>query len=77
VCGLSPIRLRSVQGEKMTRGPSTFKGNDLKRAIRTAKEAGLEVKSFEITKAGSIIVHIGNVEAANDDGDEWDKALSP
>jgi hypothetical protein len=61
----------------VTRGPLTFKGTDLKRAIKTAKEAGLEVMSFEITKAGSIIVHIGNadIEAANDD-DEWDKALN-
>jgi hypothetical protein len=61
----------------VTRGTLTFKGTDLKRALAAAKEAGLEVMRFEITKAGNIVVHVGKVdmEAANDD-DEWDKALN-
>ena len=63
----------------MTRGPLSFKGTDLKRAIKTAKETGLEVSHFEITKAGSIVVHVG--EPANDNAaephgdDDWDKAV--
>jgi hypothetical protein len=62
----------------MTRGPLTFKGTDLKRALDTAKNAGFEIVSFEITKAGSIVVHVGgsDIEPANDEA-EWDKALSP
>jgi hypothetical protein len=62
----------------MTRGPLTFRGTDLKRALTTAKDAGFEVISFEITKAGNIVVHVGgepeSIEAVNDDA-EWDKAL--
>jgi hypothetical protein len=49
----------------MTRSPLTFKGTDLKRAINAAKEAGLQVSRFEITKAGSIVVHI--IESESDD----------
>jgi len=43
----------------MTRGPLTFKGTDLKRAINTTREAGLQIARVEITKAGSILVHVG------------------
>jgi hypothetical protein len=52
----------------MTRGP-----------IKHAKKAGLKVASVEInTKTGSILVHAGEPEAANDNNidDDWDKALS-
>jgi hypothetical protein len=63
----------------MTRGPLSFKGTDLERAIKHAKKAGLKVASVEInTKTGSILVHAGEPEAANDNNidDDWDKALS-
>jgi hypothetical protein len=43
----------------MTRGPIAFKGTDLKRALATAKEVGLDIRFFEITKSGSIVVHVG------------------
>jgi hypothetical protein len=61
----------------MTRGPLTFKGTELKRALASAKDAGFEVVSFEITKAGSIVVHVGpaDIDTTNDEA-EWDKALS-
>jgi hypothetical protein len=62
----------------MTRGPLTFKETDLMRAIKCAIKAGLQVAGFEITKAGSILVHVG--EPANDNAaqldDDWDKALA-
>jgi hypothetical protein len=60
----------------MTRGPISFKGTDLKRAINTAKEAGLEVSHFEITKAGSIIVHVSKADGrVTEAGNPWDKAV--
>lgn len=43
----------------MTRGPLSFKETDLMRAIKCALKAGLHVAGFEITKAGSILVHAG------------------
>ncbi len=64
----------------MTRGPLTFKETDLMRALRCAPKAGLQVVSYEITKAGSILVHTGqpaNDNAAQPDlDDDWDKALA-
>ena len=62
-------------GIKRQRGPLAFKGTDLKRAIITAREAGLEISRFEITKAGSIIVHIGKPDNDNNDENPWDKAV--
>src|SRR6185312_14140454 len=43
----------------MTRGSLTFKETDLRRAIKSAIKAGLHISGFEITKAGSIVVHAG------------------
>jgi hypothetical protein len=43
----------------MTRGPLSFKESDLMRAIKCAIKAGLQVAGYEITKAGSIVVHVG------------------
>jgi hypothetical protein len=60
----------------MTRGPIAFKGTDLKRALATAKEVGLEIRFFEITKAGSIVVHVGKADDAANDDLQWDKALN-
>jgi hypothetical protein len=48
------------------------------RAIKCAIKAGLQVAGFEITKAGSILIHTpqpANDNAAQPDGD-WEKALS-
>jgi hypothetical protein len=60
----------------MTRGPLTFKGTDLKRALATAKDAGFDIVSFEITKAGSIVVYVGQTgELIEQDGNPWDKVL--
>ena len=47
----------------MTRGPLTFKETDFKRAVKSAREAGLEISHVEITKAGSIVVHAGKPNA--------------
>jgi hypothetical protein len=41
----------------VTRGPVNFRESDLMRAIKCAIKAGLQVAGFEITKAGSIVVH--------------------
>ena len=42
----------------MTRGPLSFKEADLKRAVKSARAAGLQISSVEVTKAGNIIVHV-------------------
>jgi hypothetical protein len=60
----------------MTRGPITFKGTDLKRALAAAKEVGLEIRFFEIAKSGSILVHVGEADDTVSDDLQWDKALN-
>ena len=58
----------------MTRAPLTFKETDIVRAIRSAVKAGLHIAGFEITKAGSIIVHVdkANNDHAPDETEEED-----
>jgi hypothetical protein len=43
----------------MSRGAQTFKLADLSKAVKAAGRAGLEVSSYEIDKAGTIVVKIG------------------
>jgi hypothetical protein len=59
----------------MGRGPATFKQTDLTRALRAAQRAGFEVGSFEIDRAGKIVVHTSHSQKTNEvDGpDDWNK----
>jgi hypothetical protein len=52
----------------MTRGPLSFKETDLMRAIK----AGLHVAGYEITKTGSIVVHVGKPTDEPITQNEWD-----
>ena len=62
----------------MTRGPLSFKETDLMRAIKCAIKAGLHVAGFEITKTGSIVVHVNKADVGGgvtEADDSWDKAV--
>jgi len=50
----------------MGRGPLTFRQQDLVRAIKGAKAAGLEVSKVEIDNNGKIVVIIGRPDAPHD-----------
>ena len=53
-----PAKSRSVPRiPHAARSPSLFKRADMRRAIRSAQEAGLPIDRVEIDKAGKIIVH--------------------
>jgi hypothetical protein len=56
----------------MTRGPLSFKETDLVRAIKCALKAGLQVAGYEITKAGSIVVHVGKTSDDSIADNPWD-----
>ncbi len=45
----------------MPRGPSTFRQADLTRAIKGARDAGVEVTRAEIAKDGKIIIVMGKI----------------
>jgi hypothetical protein len=51
----------------MARGPLTFRQQDLVRALKAAKAAGIEVARVEIDKSGRIIVVAG--KPAETDGE--------
>ena len=45
----------------MARGPVSFRQSDVTRALRAAKQAGLEVCGYEIdSRNGNIVVHTGH-----------------
>jgi hypothetical protein len=55
----------------MPRGPSTFKFCDLSRALRAAKQAGVEV-DVEITKGKmTVVTKQGDDSRATGDLDQW------
>jgi hypothetical protein len=61
----------------MARTPSTFRQQDVTKAVRAAKAAGVHIARIEVDGAGKIV--IVTTEAPNgqgavrEDGNEWDK----
>jgi len=51
----------------MPRRPSTFRQMDLTRAIKGARNAGVEVARAEIAKDGKITIIIGEAGSVNTD----------
>jgi hypothetical protein len=58
----------------MSRGPHTFKQQDLARAVRGVRAAGLDVQRVEVGKDGKIVVIPGMPDDGPKDtsGSEWD-----
>jgi hypothetical protein len=60
----------------MSRGPCTFKQNDVTRLVKALVAAGVEVARVEMDKDGKIAVFAGKVPEALREGarecNEWD-----
>jgi hypothetical protein len=58
----------------MARGPLTFRQQDLVRALKGARAAGIEVARVEIDKTGKIVIVTGSPRDERDsDRNEWDE----
>jgi hypothetical protein len=60
----------------MARAPSTFRQQDVTRAIKAATAAGVGIARVEIDKAGKIIIITGKTteqpgQASSNDLDNW------
>ena len=61
----------------MSRGPCTFRQQDVTRALRATIAAGMEVQRIEIDRMGKIVIVTGKPEGEpNGNATSWDKALS-
>ena len=59
----------------MSRGPSTFRQQDVTRVLRATAAAGIEVERVEIGRDGKIVVFAGTAKEPADnvkEGNEWD-----
>ncbi|MBI2715695.1 MAG: hypothetical protein HYX37_14775 [Rhizobiales bacterium] len=65
----------------MSRAPSTFRQNDVTRAVKGAVAAGVEIAQVEIGKDGKIIIVTGKPKSCAEISDaaksdnEWDSVL--
>jgi hypothetical protein len=58
----------------MARAPSIFRQQDVTRAFRAAKAAGVRVTRVEIDRDGKIvIVTADELEGERREGNEWDR----
>lgn len=57
----------------MSRAPSTFRKQDMTRAVQAVLAAGVSIKQVEVDKAGKIVVIAGTERSpAASTGNEWD-----
>jgi hypothetical protein len=57
----------------MARGACSFRESDVRRAIRAARAAGIEIGRIEVDKDGKIVVVAGKpAEAEAKPANEWD-----
>jgi hypothetical protein len=66
----------SMRIAAMTRAPSTFRQQDVTRAIKAVSAAGVNIARVEIDKAGKIIIITGGTteqpgQASGNDLDNW------
>jgi hypothetical protein len=56
----------------MARAPSTFRQQDVTRAIRAAKAAGVEIRRVEIARDGRIVIITSTEAKPTEEKNEWD-----
>jgi hypothetical protein len=58
----------------MSRGRLKFKETDVKRAVKSTREAGLEITRVEVTNTGNIVLHVGKAGDSDKEqkADSWE-----
>jgi hypothetical protein len=68
-----PLMAHPAKSRSIARNPrvrrTLFKRSDMRRAIRSAREAGLPIDRVEIDKTGKITVHAAKPQAVTNQGD--------
>jgi hypothetical protein len=59
----------------MPRAPSTFRQQDVTRAVKAVAAAGVDIARVEIDKAGKITIIAGGPGKGGAGGNEWDAVL--
>ena len=57
----------------MTRAPSTFRQQDVTRAIRAAIAAGVDIARIEVDKNGRIVIVTAADSEPKAEANEWDR----
>ena len=55
----------------MTRGPCTFRQQDVTRAVKATVAAGLEIRRVEITRGKIVVVTDKDEPAGQPEANEW------
>jgi hypothetical protein len=57
----------------MARAPSTFRQQDVTRAVKAVAAAGVHIGRVEIDKAGKIVIIAAGSEIEPKEATEWDR----
>ena len=57
----------------MARAPSTFRQQDVTRAVKAVAAAGVHIARVEIDKSGKIVIITANTTDRKREANEWDR----
>jgi hypothetical protein len=57
----------------MARAPSTFRQQDVTRAVKAVRVAGVDIVRIEIARDGRIVIVTATPKGGGKEGNEWDR----
>jgi hypothetical protein len=70
------MRADNLHGSRMARAPSTFRQQDVTRAVKAVTAAGVHIARIEIDKAGKIVIIAADANGQpgeSTEANEWDR----
>jgi hypothetical protein len=68
--------IKGHHGSRMARAPSTFRQQDVTRAVKAVTAAGVHIARIEIDKAGKIVIIAADANgqpSESTEANEWDR----